>query len=105
MTIRILQSGAGLRGSHWAQFIRAHPDTECVAVVDVDRAALERIKGTVQNDACAAYEDLDAALADTAADAALIVSPSALHARQAIRCLEAGLTVMVEKPFATSVAA
>jgi predicted dehydrogenase len=104
VTIKVLQSGAGLRGNHWADFIRAHPDTECVAVVDVDRAALDRIKVKVQNDACAYYEDLEAALAQTAADAALIVSPSAQHAAQAIRCLEAGLTVMVEKPFGTSVA-
>ena len=104
MTIRILQSGAGLRGNHWADFIRAHPDSECVAVVDVDRAALDRIKPKVQNEACAYFEDLDAALANTTADAALIVSPSELHARQAIRCMEAGLTVMVEKPFGTSVA-
>ncbi len=104
MAIRILQSGAGLRGNHWADFIRAHPDSECVAVVDVDRAALERIKAKVQNDACAYDDDLDAALEQTSADAALIVSPSQWHARQAIRCLEAGLTVMVEKPFATSVA-
>ena len=41
------------------------------------------------------------ALAQAGADAALIVSPSALHASQAIRCMEAGLTVMVEKPFGT----
>lgn len=104
MTIRILQSGAGLRGSHWAGFIRAHPDAECVGVVDVDRAALERIKAKVQSDACAYFDDLDQALEQTTANAALIVSPSALHARQAIRCMEAGLTVMVEKPFGSSVA-
>jgi predicted dehydrogenase len=104
VTIRVLQSGAGLRGNHWAQYVREHPDTECVALVDVDRGALDRIKAKLQNDACALYEDLDAALANAAADAALIVSPSALHAAQAIRCLEAGLTVMVEKPFGTSVA-
>ncbi len=104
MAIKILQSGAGLRGNHWAAYIRAYPDAECVAVVDVDRAALDRIKAKVQNDACAYFDDLDAALEATTADAALIVSPSALHARQAIRCMEAGLTVMIEKPFGTSVA-
>ena len=100
VAIKILQSGAGLRGNHWAAYIRAYPDAECVAVVDVDRAALDRIKAKVQNDACAYFDDLDAALETTTADAALIVSPSALHARQAIRCMEAGLTVMIEKPSA-----
>jgi len=38
------------------------------------------------------------------ADAALVVSPSALHAEHAIRALDAGLAVMLEKPFALTVA-
>ena len=104
MAIRILQCGAGIRGNHWAQFVREHPDTECVGVVDVDPAALDRIKAKAEGGSCRYFGDLDQALEQVAADAALIVSPSALHAAQAIRCMEAGLTVMVEKPFGTSVA-
>ena len=104
MAIRILQCGAGIRGNHWAQFVREHPDTECVGVVDVDPEALERIKAKVDSGSCRYFSDLEQALAQTEADAALIVSPSALHAAHAIRCMEAGLTVMVEKPFGTSVA-
>ena len=104
MAIRILQCGAGIRGNHWAQFVREHPDVECVGVVDVDSAALDRIKDRVQSESCRYFSDLEQALEQVAADAALIVSPSALHAAHAIRCMEAGLTVMVEKPFGTSVA-
>jgi predicted dehydrogenase len=104
VAIRILQCGAGIRGNHWAQFVREHPDVECVGVVDVDPAALDRIKGKVQSEACRYFGDLDQALDEAAAEAALIVSPSAMHAAHAIRCMEAGLTVMVEKPFGTSVA-
>ena len=104
MAIQILQCGAGLRGNHWAQFVRAHPDVECVGVIDVDPAALDQIKAKVQHESCRYFTDLDQALAETKADAVLIVSPSALHASQAIRCMAAGLTVMVEKPFGTSVA-
>lgn len=104
MTIKILQCGAGLRGNHWAQFVHAHPDIECVGVVDVDPGALDQIKARVQNGSCGYFADLDQALGQTHADAALIVSPSAHHASQTIRCMEAGLTVMVEKPFGTSVA-
>lgn len=104
MTIKILQCGAGLRGNHWAQFVREHPDIECVGVVDVDPDALGKIKAQVQNGSCAYFADLDQALDQTRADAALIVSPSVHHASQTIRCMEAGLTVMVEKPFGTSVA-
>jgi predicted dehydrogenase len=104
VAIKILQCGAGIRGNHWAQFIREHPDCECVGVVDVDPAALEKVKDKVQSDSCRYFADLDAALDQAGAEAALIVSPSVLHASQAIRCMEAGLTVMVEKPFGTSVA-
>ena len=74
--IRLLQCGAGIRGNHWAQFIREHPDTECVGVVDIDPAALDKVKAKVQSDSCSYFTDLDEALAKTAADAALIVSPS-----------------------------
>jgi predicted dehydrogenase len=104
VAIKILQCGAGIRGNHWAQFIREHPDVECIGVVDVDPAALDRIKAAIQNDSCRYFTDLDEALGAVQADAAHIVSPSSLHAAQAIRCMEAGLTVMVEKPFGTSVA-
>jgi predicted dehydrogenase len=104
VAIRILQCGAGIRGNHWAQFVREHPDVECVGVVDIDPAALDRIKGKVQSEACRYFGDLDQALDEAAAEAALIVSPSAMHAAHAIRCMEAGLTVMVEKPFGTGVA-
>jgi predicted dehydrogenase len=104
VAIRILQCGAGIRGNHWAQFVREHPDVECVGMVDVDPTALDRVKGKVQSEACRYFGDLDQALGEANAEAALIVSPSAMHAGQAIRCMEAGLTVMVEKPFATSVA-
>jgi predicted dehydrogenase len=104
VAIRVLQCGAGIRGNHWAQFVRERPDFECVGVVDTDPAALDRIRATVQSDACRYFSGLDQALEQADADAALIVSPSALHASHAIRCLEAGLTVMVEKPFGTSVA-
>ena len=50
MAIKILQCGAGIRGNHWAQFIRAHPDVECVGVVDIDPAALDKVKAQVQSE-------------------------------------------------------
>jgi predicted dehydrogenase len=53
---------------------------------------------------CQYFADLDTALRDTSPDAALIASPSALHAKHARQALEASLAVMVEKPFAQTVA-
>ena len=104
MTVRLLQIGVGIRGSHWAQFVKDYPDATCVAFVDSNPAALEKVKAIAGDGDARLYTDLDAALKETEADAALVVSPSVHHAEHTRRALEAGLTVMVEKPMATSVA-
>lgn len=103
MSIKILQIGAGIRGRHWAQFIKGYPDADCVGIVDPDaaaRTAAEKMLGS----GCGYFSDLDSALRSLRPDAALIVSPSILHADLTVRCLDAGLTVMVEKPLATTIA-
>ncbi len=49
-----------------------------------------------------AWDDLDALVASSEVDAVYIASPNALHPEQALRCIEAGKHVLVEKPFARS---
>lgn len=51
------------------------------------------------------YTDLDAMLAADQVDAVLLLTPVHLHHLQAVRCMAAGLHVMVEKPLAVSVRA
>jgi predicted dehydrogenase len=70
--------------------------------VDVDPVALQKARG-IAGDSVSCYQDLDRALSEVDADACLIATPSALHAEHAVRALRAGLTVMVEKPFALTV--
>ena len=48
------------------------------------------------------YDRLDDLLSDAAVDVVYIATPHALHASQAIACLEAGKHVLVDKPMATS---
>jgi len=48
--------------------------------------------------------DLTAALQDTKAQAAILATPTPVHASQAIECLEAGLHVEVEIPMADNLA-
>lgn len=103
MTVRVLQVGVGIRGSHWLQIVRDHPDVEAVGYVDPDPQAADRVRRAV-GDKATVFPDLDAALGAVKADAALVVSPSALHAEHATRALDAGLAVMLEKPFALTVA-
>jgi len=102
MSIKVVQVGAGLRGRQWAGFVKAHPDVECVAIVEPDAASREKAR-PILGDGCVQFADLTEALQKVKADAALIVSPSATHGDVTTRCLEAGLTVMVEKPLAVTV--
>jgi predicted dehydrogenase len=102
--MKILQIGIGIRGGHWAQYVKDHPDVEHVGFVDPDRAALDKARQLLGDQQCGYFTDLEQALAETRADAAVVVSPSRLHAEHAIRALDAGLAVMVEKPLATSIA-
>ena len=102
MTIGILQLGAGIRGRHWLAFLRQHPDFRLLAVVEPHPANRERARA-LAGEEVRWFEDLDGALAEVRAEAALIATPSALHAEHSLRCLEAGLVVLVEKPLATSV--
>ena len=103
MGISILQVGAGIRGRHWAQFVKDHRDVECVALVEPDAASLQQARDIV-GPHCRTFTSLDEALAAVQVDAALIVSPSSTHAEVSTRCLDAGLNVMVEKPLAVTVA-
>lgn len=99
--IRILHVGVGIRGSHWVEFVGDHPDTVSAGFVDRDPDALVRARRRVPD--APAFGRLEDALASVEADAALVASPSALHAEHATAALEAGLAVMVEKPFAETV--
>ena len=104
MTIKVVHIGVGGRGRHWLDFVAQHPDFAAVACVDIDEKALEsarRAPGQEHGTFCKSLQD---ALARTQADAVLITSPSFLHSKHALEALDAGLAVMVEKPFGCNLA-
>lgn len=102
--MKILHIGLEASGRHWLQVIRGRSDVTSVGGVDPDGAALAwtRTHCPALGNAC--HADLDQGLAKTRADAAIITSPAADRARHAIKALEAGLAVMIETPFAGSLA-
>jgi predicted dehydrogenase len=104
MAIRIVHVGVGSRGRHWLDIVRDYPDATSVAFVDNDPLALEEIRRQLGRRGSHFHTDLTAALREVPADVALITSPSHLHAEHAIQALEAGLAVLTEKPFATTLA-
>ncbi len=99
MAIRLLQIGTGIRGRQWAQIVKERAGIEHAALVEPDADNLAQARRIV-GDAIPAFPTIDAALAAIQADAALIVSPDRLHAEHTLRCLDAGLTVLLEKPLA-----
>lgn len=104
MAIKIIHVGVGGRGRHWLDYIAQHPDFGAAACVDVDKKALEAVRQLPGQEHGNFFESLGDALSQTQADAVLITTPSFLHAQQALEALDAGLAVMVEKPFACNLA-
>jgi predicted dehydrogenase/predicted AlkP superfamily phosphohydrolase/phosphomutase len=104
MPIKLIHVGVGGRGRHWLDYVAQHPDFSAVACVDIDDKALESARsapGQEHGNFCKSLVD---ALSRTPANAVLIASPSSLHAQHALEALDAGLAVMVEKPFACTLA-
>ncbi len=97
--IRAALIGAGYIATWHADAIRATPGVDLVAVCDLSPAAASDLAGTY---GIQAFTALDEMIAAGICDAVHIVTPPQSHAALAIQCLEAGLHVMVEKPFALS---
>jgi len=84
--VKLIQVGIGRRGHHWLDFLNGRPEVQTVACVDVDQAALDAVRDRTGGKF---YTSLGRALAETAADAVLITSPSEAHAEQARQALRA----------------
>ena len=96
---------AGLGRSGWKihanAFAELSDQYKAVAVLDRDEARRAEAK---ERFGCETYEDYDAMLADGNVECVVVAMPNKLHAEWAIRAMEAGKEVVVEKPMATSLA-
>ena len=99
--IRFAVIGAGPWGINHVRVVAARADCRLVAVVDPDRGCWARVRGLAPG--AALHADPDAAL-DAGVDAVVIASPSTTHASIALRALDAGKHVLIEKPIALSLA-
>ncbi len=99
-TVKIGLIGAGNWGRNHATGYTRAPNAELVAVADTDRTRAEELAKDfrIPN----AYGDIDTLLADESVEAVSIVIPNAFHAETAIRAMETGKAVMLDKPFALS---
>ena len=105
MTLRLVQLGLGSWGRNWVEEVtRATPGVLAVAWVEPDRATRERASAELDLPPERVFGALDEALAAVPADAALAVVPIAAHGQATRAALEAGLHVLVEKPFTEDLA-
>ncbi len=91
--------GAGYIAGWHADALRMVPGVRLAAVCDPSRSAADAL-ATAHG--AQAFDSLEEMLQAGVCDAVHILTPPALHAPLTIAALEAGLHVLVEKPFATS---
>ena len=97
--IRIAVVGCGrIAANHIAAVAKHSGRIELVAVCDNNPKTLEDAVGKT---GAKGYSDLTELLAAGGTDVVALCTPSGLHSGQAIRCAQAGVHVMTEKPMAT----
>ncbi|MHB1139118.1 MAG: Gfo/Idh/MocA family oxidoreductase [Microthrixaceae bacterium] len=98
VTQRVAVIGAGVMGANHVRLAKVVPTIELVAVVDSDteRAAAAAGEGV------AIFATVDELVAAGVCDAVVVAVPTPFHHATVMRCLEAGLHVLVEKPIAAT---
>src|SRR5271166_3718920 len=99
--LRVLVVGYGYWGPNLVRNLVQCPSTEAVAICDRDQRRLAKARKTFPF--IATSPELDETLLGKV-DAVLIATPADSHHPLAVRCLEAGKHVLIEKPFTRSVA-
>lgn len=103
--LRLLQLGLGGWGRNWVEEVtRQVPGVEPVGWVDPDAGARERAVAELGLPEARVFASLPRALRRVQADLALVAVPLAGHGAATRMALEAGLHVLVEKPFADGLA-
>ncbi|ANH67525.1 Gfo/Idh/MocA family oxidoreductase [Mitsuaria sp. 7] len=94
--IRIALAGAGAFGQKHLDALKQIADVEVVSLIsrDLDKTRETAAKYGIGH----ATTELDEALARDDVDAVILCTPTQLHARQALACLDAGKHVQVEIP-------
>lgn len=90
--------GAGILGSRHARVFSEQPETNLVAVVDVNPARAE----IANKYGAKFYTDLKTMLANESVDAVAIATPDHLHREPVLAAINAGKHVFFEKPMATT---
>ncbi|WP_437526788.1 Gfo/Idh/MocA family oxidoreductase [Sorangium sp. So ce726] len=101
MSVRVALVGCGRWGEKLLRALSENARARVIAVADVDRGRLSRARALAPR--ARLVRTIDEALA-ARVDAVIIATPAASHAELALRALEAGADIFVEKPLALSAA-
>ncbi|MFO0846716.1 MAG: Gfo/Idh/MocA family oxidoreductase [Gemmataceae bacterium] len=97
--VRVGLIGCGKVGQIHAVALRGLAEAELAAVCDVSP---ERARAFAERYGARGYTDVAAMLREGRVEAVVIGTPHPLHAAPAVRCAEAGVHVLVEKPMAAT---
>jgi len=90
--------GAGLAGEWHIRVLPVLPNARFVAVCDMNRARAEAVLQKANASGVTVYDSLDDMLACEQIDVLHVCTPSGAHHRFVTRALEAGISVISEKP-------
>ena len=97
--LRVAVIGVGHLGQHHARILAALPDVSLVGVVDTKPGRAEEIGAKY---GVPGYADVEAVLGGV--DAVCVAVPTIAHVDVALRFIDRGVAVLVEKPIAATVA-
>ncbi len=100
--MKVVLAGAGAFGKKHLDGMKKIDGVECVSVVGRDLAPTQAVAD--EYGIPHATTDLADALEQPGVDAAILCTPTQMHAAQAIQCMDAGKHVQVEIPLADSLA-
>lgn len=99
--VRVAVIGLGKMGMSHLAMVRALPGVEVVGIVDASSYLLGVLK---KYTGLSTYTSVDKMLAEVTPDAAIVATPSRLHAPMVRQLLTTGVAVFCEKPFCLSTA-
>ena len=98
--IRIAVAGVGLIGQAHIKVLGRSPSCMLSAIVDPSPAAIE----VAAREGVPLYKTIDELLLTNRPDGLILATPNQFHVSQALKCMEANLPILLEKPIATTVA-
>ncbi len=92
--IKIAIIGLGVMGKNHYRVLQEIPDVRIVSVCDKN---IDNIYF------CGVYRDYKKMLAEVDIDAIIISTPTFLHKEMALKCIEYGINILIEKPVASTI--